>query len=163
MLNKLNGWQRLWVVISVIWISFILIIGYSSRPEIPNEEKYVYWILNEEEERIAKDEYSFYIKDRYFSTIEIISQYNSKARVQLNPDEIKTYTILIEKYPKLKPIFLRQISSLQDSKALKTKHKNELNKFYVSIILFACIPPLIICLLFLGIVWIIKGFKKTVK
>jgi hypothetical protein len=48
-MNRLNGWQRIWVVLMVLWTWYVMVIGYDGRPDdVPH------YINNSEDPPYAK-------------------------------------------------------------------------------------------------------------
>jgi hypothetical protein len=62
---KLNGWQRLWVVVAVAWICTVLLLGYLSWPTVAEiSTSTVYWQLPDEDRRLLMNEYEVTIAEQ---------------------------------------------------------------------------------------------------
>jgi len=42
--RKLNGWMRLWIGISGIWVMLVLLVGISNWLNAPNDDGSILWV-----------------------------------------------------------------------------------------------------------------------
>jgi hypothetical protein len=138
---KLNGWQRLWVVLSIIY--FVIVVGFSfaSWPTESNiENSWVYSLIDKTKD---PNDYAYQIRDAYqdISDKELIRRINAKYSSNQNYKEI------------LNTINLKYQSELQS--LWKEQFKT------IAIALMAWLLPIaIVYLLGLSFGWIYKGFKN---
>ncbi len=137
---KLNGWQRLWVVLSAIYLAIVIVFTWSSWPTRRQvENSWVYDLIN-----VIKDpkDYAYEIRDAYkdIPDGELIQRINAKYSEKPDYKEILNTTNL--KYQ-------MEIESLW-----KDRFKT------LGIALLAWLIPIgLIYLLGVATGWIYKGFK----
>lgn len=138
---KLNGWQRLWVVLSITYFAIVVAFTFSLWPnESKIENCWVYSLIDETKD---PNDYTYQIRDAYkdISDKELIRRINAKYSSNQDYKEI------------LNSINLKYQSELQSlwKEQIKT----------IAIALMAWLLPIAtVYLLGLSIGWIYKGFKN---
>lgn len=140
MKNKLNGWQRLWVVLSAIYLAIVIVFTWSSWPTKRQiENSWVYSLITATKD--PKD-YAYEIREAYkdIPDGELIKRINAKYSEKPEYKEILNTTNL--KYQ-------MEIQSLG---------KNRFKTFGIALLAWL-FPIGILYLVGVAIGWIYKGFK----
>jgi hypothetical protein len=138
---KLNGWQRLWVVLSIIY--FVIVAGFSFAlwPAESNiENSWAYSLIDKTKD---PNDYAYQIRDAYkdISDKELIRRINAKYSSNQNYKEILN-TINLKYQSELQSLWKEQFKA-------------------IAIALMAWLLPIaIVYLLGLSFGWIYKGFKN---
>ena len=138
---ELNGWQRLWVVLSAIYLGIVILFTWTSWPnKMQIESSWVYFMIDATKE---PDDYAYQICEAYkdIPDRELIQRINAK------------YGEKPEYKEKLKQINLRY------QKEIQSLGKNRYKTMGIAFIAWV-IPIGIIYLMGLVIGWIYKGFKE---
>ena len=150
MIRHLNGWQRLWVLSSAIWL---VIVGIFASTMIPKS--------------------SDYAKDRLYDTIDVVGKHLEKE----NPDVYYkgAWTTRTEDYADLKDdeILDKLHSKYEDSVDFtpierEYRHKinglrtDQLKTVGISFLVWG-IPSLLVYILGVAVGWVFKGFQQPAK
>ena len=138
---KLNGWQRLWVVLSIIY--FVIVVGFtfllwSTESEIENS-----WVYSLIDKTKDPNDHSYEIRDAYkdISDKELIRRINAKYSSNKDYKEILN-TINLKYQSEVQSLWKKQFRA-------------------IAIALMAWLLPIaIVYLLGLCFGWIYKGFKN---
>ena len=147
-ISELNGWQRLWILMSVIYLLFVLVKGYADFPTADNT---------------------------FLSDNEIL-KYLSDQTLQMLSDEGETigrFSKIKEKFvlPTGQEIYLSTKFTPKDKDNLYNDYEkaisNIVNKkrivFLLYMLAFWAIPCLSIYAIGLSFHWVYRGFKKKQK
>lgn len=143
---KLGGWQRIWIVISVMWLLVVGLVGYS---EIPSEEKiYKAWSYDLlkylcDNDSNLKGQYAWQLRDVYsdLSDKELIERLRSKY---------------LEKYPAYKYGF-ENIDAKYNDKLINLARSRVIAIGIGFLIWF--IPLAVLYVLGWSVGWIYRGFR----
>ncbi|NQY74351.1 MAG: hypothetical protein HRT90_06265 [Candidatus Margulisbacteria bacterium] len=187
-MKKLNGWQRLWVFISVLYVFSILFIGYFTKGSIRDNELIsnddIKYVMNRIEEKQFTNNMEVLIsmnqnmtenypvrKDNGYEFLEVG---NANIYLKINNKNFKNFLYSIHRKTDgdLSYRFPSRRFSVVNNKdfliGLKKYYKNELKVEYnksekvhiIGTLLFALIPPLVLYIFGLGVAWVISGFRK---
>jgi len=150
MIRHLNGWQRLWVLLSVTWI---IIVGVFASTMIPK----------------ASD----YTKARLYDTIDAVEKHLEKQnpdyhyigawemRTQYYPD-LKDDEILDELHSKYKDTVDFTPIEREYRKKMDNLRGEQLKAVGISLLAWL-IPSLVIYISGYGVGWVVKGFRQPAK
>lgn len=144
-LSRLNGWQRLWLVLSVIYLIVVIGFTFTLMPKA-----------------------SQYLSSRVYDTVRTIK--DNVAELSLNTS-LSTFEIR-EAYSDLSDeefiqIIHKNYKDKVDFDAIEKKYRNKMSrlpsvraKFIGLGLLFWIGPIILIYILGISVGWIVKGFKK---
>lgn len=138
---KLNGWQRIWVVLSVIYFVIVVVFTYTVWPtESKIDNSWVYSLIDKTKD---PNDYTYQIRDAYkdISDKELIKRINAKYSTNQDYKEI------------LNEINLKYQGELQ------SLWKNQFRTTGIALVAWL-LPIAIVYLLGLSVGWIYKGFKN---
>jgi hypothetical protein len=138
---KLNGWQRLWVVLGIIYFAVVVAFTFSVWPsESKIENSWVYSLIEKTKD---PNDYTYQIRDAYkdISDKELIRRIN--AKYSLNQDYKEIVSSINLKY----------------QGELQSLRKEQIKTTAMALIIWL-LPVAIVYLLGLSIAWIYKGFKN---
>jgi hypothetical protein len=144
--EKLNGWWRLWVVVSCIWIIFATTYAVAG------------WFDDGLNKEIAKHDQ---IYQQFDSTNKAMIFENEGQSSGKNPIivEIKDEANLIYFKPEIEESKMLEFTRMYCKIGNKIQYGNRIK--YISIALtLIIIPPITLSILGVSIAWIIKGFKS---
>lgn len=138
---KLNGWQRLWIVFSLIYLAIIILFTWTTWPTKKQIENL--WVYSTIDAIKEPNDYSYQIRESYkdISDRELIKKINAKY------GEIPGFK---EKLNEIDIKYQKKIQSLGNER---------LKNVRIAFMAWS-IPLVILYLLGLAIGWIYKGFKK---
>lgn len=140
---RLNGWQRLWIFISVAWV--LVVLGFAIQSMRSEEERYSRW-SNELLEYVASQAPE--LQGR--TTASLRAAYVTLTDKQLVEAMHDAYLV---KHPAYRFGF----SSIDE----KYSQPNGLGVTQVkTLVMIGLIPPLLVYVLGLGLVWVRRGFKQ---
>lgn len=140
-LDRLNGWQRLFILFSVVWLTYYFLVEFKSPAYVAPSE-YFYEFLPSSEDRTTLSGL-----DQVIEILQSNKQYKTK--------DGKTH-LLFEKYTEQQ---LAEADALSSKKAEQVNSSIFLDSF--ANVLKYSLGPLAITFLFGCMVsWVIKGFKK---
>lgn len=137
---RLNGWQRLWILASTVWISAIAAIGYSTRPVgefAPHHSTYHYQLTPA-------------------SRALLLDSGSNDAAVEVEMPNGHVLRFLSTSSRTDQERVSREYHELT-VKAQATARASH-NRFYI---LLAIIPCLAVGLAGLGVAWVRRGFSGT--
>ncbi len=153
-LNKLNGWQRLWVIFTAIWIVTFLVLSFSNMPQKPISLNYIP-VLSEEEILIANNSYNLNIIEKY-PDIEALFRAKNIFKKHYSLQDIST---LQRDFPLLSECIKRQENIITIEESFY-KSRNEWLIFGLFLLI---LPPLFLYFAGLSFAWVLQGFKKKEK
>lgn len=136
---RLNGWVRLWVLLSLCWLSIVVGKAYADYRDIIKEKTAIYEITNPNDKNIKKK-----IKIVFSASIPE-NEIKRQSEEEIIPNLMSgDFNSIQDKYPE----------------PYTSVVKNSHNKSILYFIKYGISPSIIILLLGLGVFWVIKGFKK---
>lgn len=141
MRTKLNGWQRLWIIVSVIYLLLVVLFTWISWPTAKEIESS--WLYSLIEATKDPGDYSYQIREAYQDVPdrELIRRINEKYAEQ------KDYK---EELQKINQRYQKQLASLG---------RNRLTSLGIAFMAWI-IPIGMVYLLGLAVGWIHKGFQN---
>ncbi|MGD9202234.1 MAG: hypothetical protein PVI26_11765 [Chitinispirillia bacterium] len=143
---KLNGWQRLWVVFTIIWVSFFGLLTFQSKSS--ELEIYHNW---------SQDLLNYLVsQDKDLKNYSVTSLRSVYARVS-DKELVKA---LHEKYLTKHPAYrygFKKINSKYENLLVHGSNKGYNQKY----IYIAFIIPLLVYIFGIAITWVKKGFKNS--
>ncbi|GEM_PF-1743180 len=164
---KLNGWQRLWVLVSIIYLIPVVFITLSALPT--KNQIYQEWYY--EIFRYAKhysdfqniSSYDYQVSHENLSIYELIQSIELQLKPVPNQDMVLANSNIKIPYDVLVHQYNDNVISIHD------KYTNDLNKLHINqakialtcLVILWIIPLLIIYLLGKAIGWVYRGFKSS--
>ena len=132
--NKLNGWYRLWVVLSVLWILGILFSFFA-----------------EADGTMSKYKKKINQKESYEEFLERV------RKLPISPVSTEEVVTGKESYEE----FLERVSRIQaeNEKQEAEREKQVKKEVLIGLFLVCIVPPLIVLLLGMAIAWVRTGFR----
>ena len=138
--HKLNGWQRLWVLASIVWL---LLVGYYAFANYPG----------------ARSSYE-YIGSASCIFSELYGK-DAKRAIEVVLPELASFE---EGAPRTcKALFERIDKSGQAGKVQKVYEqflRESRIAFFARVVAYWTIPTLVAYLLGIGVAWIVRGFRR---
>ena len=144
--NKLNGWWRIWIVASVIWIVFAISYAIAG------------WFDEGLNKETAKH-YQIYQQLDYTNKSIVFEIESQAPATDIQRVEIINEDIIIPFKPGIAENKMLEFADLYCKIGNQIQSGNRIK--YISIALtFLIIPPITLSILGISIAWIIKGFKS---
>lgn len=149
MKKKLNGWQRLWILIISLYLTFVLYfasISFPNKSDLYREWAYSILDLEKKHDKSINSLSNWEIREAYtkkgITDEKFIERLKEKS---------------IEKPPDYQSEFA-EIEKKHSAKIIKLKGKQI--RYTVNALLIWFLPSSLIYILGISIAWVYKGFKK---
>src|SRR6266545_2042482 len=156
---RLHGWQRLWVMISTLYLLAVISFDFFIWPESTSVEKHR---LNEVSKLIDKTEG----KEERYDLTDIVEQSNRRGLFD-NPKNEDENLIAREKWTKLADLLVARHKDSVDFAEIERRYKrdvrkisNERKQIILFSFLFWVVPVIGVYSLGSSIRWVIRGFKE---
>lgn len=144
-INKLNGWWRLWVVVSCTWIIFSISYAVAG------------WFDDGLNKEVAKH-YEIYKKLDSTNRVIVFESENQAPATDIQRVEIINEDVIIPFKPGIAENKMIEFAELYCKIGNQIQSKNRINYILIALT-FLIIPPITLAILGVSIAWIIKGFK----
>ena len=156
---KINGWQRLWIVLSVLYLFPVIAVAVSIWPKSTHIEKR---FLNKTFELI----YEFEGKNKKDKISNIVEEANRRGLFN-NPKDEKEELMAAENWVALAELAIVKHKGKIKFSEVRNTYEMELKKVTAKrkrIVLFSpliwFLPVVVLYILGLSVRWIIRGFKQ---
>ena len=159
---KLNGWQRLWVVLSILYLIVVISVDFMIWPKTTYIEKSR---LNEVYELIHKAEG----KEEKYKYTDIVDELNRRGLLA-SPNNEKEELMAEERWAKLADLAILKYKDKIDFSQIESRYKSDLRELnserkqtiFLSF-LFWLVPVIVAYTLGLAARWIMRGFREKSK